>query len=376
MKKNLLIILSFTIVCVFQIDAQNSLFVSGTNVANGDGSMGNPFNTINLAVNAAASGDTIVVHQGVYREQVALKKGNLNFLPFKGDQVTISGADALLTWTNVNGSVFKTFMNWNVTESDQSNQVFYKGEMMDLVRWPVNTGTRVLPTNAYAEKVTAEGVNYVFTDPDFQEPAGKWNGCEIWVNLSRSVKDYGYDGQGWTGRIVSSEPGKITVQGTISGRIGDEAWGLGPNTEYFLFNPTPTSVAASGGIQNYLQPGQWWKKADTLFVRTSDDIEPSSTIDGPNLVEAKRRLYSFSFSDQSNILIKGFNTFACAINTDVSGFWNRTSSVSKSSNITIDGIKAQYVTHFTNQAKNYQMQWNQRNSIQCWLRGFCFRKRK
>ena len=363
MKKSSLLLITIFLCIAFQSNAQNSIYVSGSNLANGDGSLGNPFKTINLAVTAAASGDTIVVRQGIYREQVSLKKGNLNFISFKGEQVTINGADALLVWTKVKDSVYKSFMNWNVTESDQTNQVFYKGQMMDLARWPVNTGTRVLPTNAYADKVTAEGANYVFTDPDFQEPAGKWNGCEIWVNLSRSVKDYGYDGQGWSGRIVSSEPGKITIQGNVSGRISDEAWGLGLNTEYFLFNPTATSVAASGGIQNYLQPGQWWKKADTLFVRTSDDIEPSSVIDGTSLVEAKRRLYSFSFSDQSNLLIKGFNTFACAINTDLSGFWNRTSSVSKSSNITIDGIKAQYVTHFTNQAKNYQMQWNQRSGF-------------
>ncbi len=349
---------------IVQINGPSSIFVSGNNTSDGDGSLGNPFKNIQLAVASATSGDSIVVREGVYREQVSLTKGNLIFVPFGNEKVTISGADPLLSWQQVKNSVYKTVMKWNVTQNDQSNQVFCDGKMMDLARWPVNTGSILLPSNAFADNVTDNGTNYVISDADFQEPAGKWDGCEIWVNFSRTINvTDGWDGQGWTGKIISSAPGKIIVQGKMSGRIGNEAWGLGPNTEYFLFNPTSSAVTLSGGIDKYLKAGQWWKKGDTLFVNTFSGSEPSSTVDRPNLVEAKKRLYSFSFSGQSNITIKGFNTFANAINTDESGFFNRTSSVCNSSNILIDGIKAEYVTHFTNQAKNMQMQWNQRSGF-------------
>jgi len=339
------------------------VYVDGKNTENGTGDLANPFKSIQLAVAAATADDSIVVREGVYREQVSLTKGNLIFVPFANEKVIVSGADPLLVWQSVKNSIYKTVMKWNVTQSDQSNQVFCDGKMMDLARWPVNTASILLPSNAFADQVKDDGTNYVISDADFQEPDGKWDGCEIWVNISRSIPGDGWDGQGWTGKVISSAPGKITVQGKISGTLGNFPYGLGPNAEYFLFNPTISSVALSGGIDKYLQSGQWWKKGDTLFVNTFNGAAPSDNLNGTNLIEAKKRLYSFSFSGQSNIIIKGFNTFACAINTDESGFFNRTSSVCNSSNILIDGIKAEYVTHFTNQAKNWQMQWVQRSGF-------------
>jgi len=231
MKNSTCFITFILLIWTIQIKAQNSVFVSGTNPSNGDGSFGNPFKTIQLAVVAARSGDSIIIREGIYREQVSLTKGNLNFVQFPNEKVTISGADPLLIWQPVKNNVYKTVMKWNVTQSDQSNQVFCDGKMMDLVRWPTNTATTLLPSNAFADQVIDDGTNYVISDIDFQEPAGKWDGCEIWVNISRSIPGDGWDGQGWTGKIISSAPGKITVQGKISGTLGNVPYGLGPNTE-------------------------------------------------------------------------------------------------------------------------------------------------
>jgi hypothetical protein len=342
---------------------QKAIYVDIKNSEIGSGTFSDPYKTIKMAVDSAVSGDSIVIRQGIYREQITINKNDLTFVPYSNEQVTINGCDLLLTWTNTIGSVFKTFMSWNITQSDQSNQVFCDGKMLDLTRWPINTGSILLPSNGFADNVTVEGANNIITDADFQEPAGKWDGCEIWVNISRSIPGDGWDGQGWTGKIISSSPGKITVQGKISNTLGNFPYGLGPNTEYFLFNPTSASVKLSGGIENYLKPGEWWKNGDSLFVITFSGQAPSSTAEGTNVIEAKKRLYSFAFSNQSNIVIRGFHTFACAINTDLAGFFNRTSTVCGSSDIMIDGIMAEYVTHFTNQAKNWQMQWVQRSGF-------------
>jgi len=357
----------FLFIALFQSvvgTAQNkALFVDGKNTVNGQGELTNPFQTIQAAVEAAKTGDTLFVREGVYREQVNLTKGDLTIQPFQDERVTINGTGALLSWTKTSGSIYQTSMNWNVTQSDQSNQIFCDGKMLELLRWPENTASTLLPSNGFADKVTEEGGNNVIYDADFKDPAGKWNGCEIWVNISRTIPGNGWDGQGWTGKIISSAPGKIVVSGKISNVIANEPYGLGPNTEYFLFNPTPASVKQSGGIEAYLKKGEWWKNGDSLFVSTFDGQEPASSITNSHLIEAKKRLYSFAFSGKQNITIKGFTTFACTINTDVQDFFNRTSSVGTSSNIVIDGIKAEYVTHFTNQAKNWQMQWVQRSGF-------------
>lgn len=84
--------------------------------------------------------------------------------------------------------------------------------------------------------------------------------------------------------MLSTFPGRIVVSGKISGRIGDEPWGMGPNLEYYLFNPYEPAVAASGGIATYLKPNEWWKKGDTLFVRMPAQNPPANTIGQNNLL--------------------------------------------------------------------------------------------
>jgi hypothetical protein len=59
---------------------------------------------------------------------------------------------------------------------------------------------------------------------------------------------------------------------------------MGPNLEYYLFNPYEPAVAASGGIATYLKPNEWWKKGDTLFVRMPAQNPPANTIGQNNLL--------------------------------------------------------------------------------------------
>jgi len=336
------------------------IYVNGKFVGNGDGTLTSPFTTIQEAVNSAASGDTIFIYQGTYREEVIIKSSGITIMPFGNDLVEISGTELLLSWEKVADGVYKTFMGWDITASDQSNQIFWKKEMMHLCRWPQNTGSLILPSNAYANNVVFEGENTVILDDDFKEPAGKWDGCEIWINLSRTQPDgtIGWDGQGWTGKVLSTQQGRIVVSGKISGLIGDQAWGMGPNLEYFLFNPLSIAVSAKGGIQNYLKPGEWWKKGDTLFVKTPDGKVPDENA----CVEAKRRLYAFALENQHDILIRDIDLFGCSVNTDYKDFFTKT-TLAGAYNITFDNLHAKYVTHFTNQSKNWQMQWVQRSGF-------------
>ena len=64
-----------------------------------------------------------------------------------------------------------------------------------------------MPTNAVADAITASGNNFIINDADFNEPAARWAGAKIWVNLAHN----GFDGQGWTGTVVSTSGTTITV---------------------------------------------------------------------------------------------------------------------------------------------------------------------
>jgi len=76
---------------------------TGDDVA-GDGSEGNPWATINHAISQAASGDTIIVHDGTYVENVGVNK-SLTIQSMNGAAVTIVQA------ANIDDHVFEVMAN-------------------------------------------------------------------------------------------------------------------------------------------------------------------------------------------------------------------------------------------------------------------------
>lgn len=90
---------------------------------------GTPFDgqlrTISEAAKKAEPGDTVVIHAGVYRESVAVRKNGTKERPIRfqagpGENVVITGADAIKSWRKETGSgnVFSTpwphrFIGWN-----------------------------------------------------------------------------------------------------------------------------------------------------------------------------------------------------------------------------------------------------------------------
>ena len=73
-----------------------------------------PFLTINRAARVARPGDTVLVHEGIYREWVDPVHTGLNptacitYQAAEGEKVVISGAEIVDGWERVEGSVWKT----------------------------------------------------------------------------------------------------------------------------------------------------------------------------------------------------------------------------------------------------------------------------
>ena len=72
-----------------------------------------PFLTIGKAAEAAKAGDTVIVHEGEYREWVKPKTGgdsNINRITYQaaeGEKVVIKGSERITTWEPVEGTVWK-----------------------------------------------------------------------------------------------------------------------------------------------------------------------------------------------------------------------------------------------------------------------------
>jgi hypothetical protein len=118
----------------------------------------------------------------------------------------------------------------------------------------------------------------------------------------------------------------------------------------------------SGGIAAALDRGEWFidSEAQQIYVRTPDGKRPAA-----GSVEAKRRTYGFNLDGDSHLALRGIRLFATSLTTDNQAA-NRNASpggVAEASDILIDGMNAQYVSHFTDQTGNYQMQWLQKSGL-------------
>jgi hypothetical protein len=85
-----------------------------------DGSASAPFATISRAARLARGGDTVVVHGGVYREQVNPLYGGVSDLErvtyraAEGERPVISGAEVVSDWEPVGGGVWRTVVDNSV----------------------------------------------------------------------------------------------------------------------------------------------------------------------------------------------------------------------------------------------------------------------
>ncbi|NLG98712.1 MAG: DUF1565 domain-containing protein [Chloroflexi bacterium] len=82
----------------------------------GQGTKDDPFLTINKAASVAMAGDTVIVHEGVYREWVKPKfkglsnKRRIVYQAAQGEKVVIKGSEQIRDWQHVEGNVWKVVL--------------------------------------------------------------------------------------------------------------------------------------------------------------------------------------------------------------------------------------------------------------------------
>ncbi|GAA3409941.1 DNRLRE domain-containing protein [Paenibacillus hodogayensis] len=288
--------------------------VDGSDSA-GDGSLANPWRTIQKAANVMTAGDVCIIRGGVYRETVVpvqsgIEGAPLTFRSYPGETVTISGAELLSGWTEDSeapGRLYKASMPWSL---GSGNQVFINGTMAGEARWPNNTGSLLEPTLA---EMTA-GSNTTLTDSRI--PTGvDWVGGTAWFA----------GGAAWVGQdstITGFNPA-TGVMTFASVRASNSNYDAQIGNTYYL-----------SGVKGALDVDrEWWYDgaAQQLVLQPPGGSAVSSL-----LVEAKKRLFGFDVSGKSYMVIEGVDLFAAGIKTS-----------DTTHHVRIDGMKASYVSHNT-----------------------------
>jgi hypothetical protein len=341
------------------------------------GSAAAPFATIGKAASLAQAGDTVWIAGGDYRETVRPAASGTDASPItfrswdSGARARLNGTDVVAgPWTQVgtSGVYWASWVGDYTSAVQQSDQIFVDGAMLNLLRWPKETNNNLtLPREAAIDAITITHPQSTVTDSEWDQPDGRWTGAKVWVNLSNQ-----YDGQGQSGSIVSTSlSAKQIVWTGIDTRGGEGAWGVRAGTAYYLFDPTPEALAATGGIEAALGEKEWWldRTARRLYVRLAGGADPSA-----HRVEAKRRDWGFDLVDRSFITVRDLDLFATSITTDPDPKWqNMGATVAAATGILIDGLQVDYVTHFTDQTGDYQVQWAGQSGIVLSGRGHTLR---
>lgn len=284
------------------------------------GNLASPFRTIQKAANLARPGDVVQIRGGVYRETVrpahsGTASAPIIYTPYNNESVIVSGADRITSFQQHNGEIYKTTVPWTLGEGN--DQVFVDGQMMFEARWPnqtVGNVSRVATSSFDSAQYTlaANGVaTGTITDDMLSQSAGFWVGATIHTALGTS-------GTVVTGNVIESSPGRLKFQ-------------VMPNSK----NQVPRdgdTYFLSGKFQGLDTAGEWYRdNGGTLYLDA-----PGTGSPGNQVVEVKRRQYTFDFSDRSYITLLDIGTFAGTIVTS-----------ERSTRIVLDGLNAEYLSHYS-----------------------------
>lgn len=140
---------------------------SGSNM--NDGSKESPYRTISKAAYVALAGDSVIIHEGTYRERVSPANGGISpasritYIAAPGEKVYLKGSEEVSGWKKVGGDIWKVavdnemFGNFNPFELNVYGDWLLSGHAHHL--GAVYIDGRMVLENPTIEDVKALGDN-------------------------------------------------------------------------------------------------------------------------------------------------------------------------------------------------------------------------
>lgn len=261
-------------------DAGASYYVSPSGSDASPGTRGQPFATIQAAVNRLRAGDIVYVGGGEYHEAVSVGVSGTAAAPitiqaYPGECPILIGAQPVPgPWTVHSGAIYKA--PW----PSQPRQVFSDGRLLNEARWP-NTAIEDFPGMTYAPADSGSESFIAYANLPPVDLTGAWAQImagQAWVAYSRQVSSHDRA----SGKLSFTPP--INAMSVLVPRRG---------SHFYLF----------GKLELLDSPGEWfWDPvARLLYVWTPDGAPPDGRI------EAGTASAVLDLSGRSYVTVKGIS---------------------------------------------------------------------
>lgn len=165
-------VLAAVVLCSAPSALGREFHVSVTGDDNADGSIDRPLRTITAAAQQAHPGDTITVHEGLYREWVRPDRGGesdsrrIVYQASPGEEVEIRGSEVVKGWEHLQGDVWKVVLSNDMFGDYNPYQDRIHGDWFNPLGRVHHTGAVYLNGGWLMEAADVEAV----LDPDSDEP--------------------------------------------------------------------------------------------------------------------------------------------------------------------------------------------------------------
>ncbi len=270
-----------------------------------NGTINFPFETIQKAADVAQAGDTVIIHEGTYRETVTPKNDGIATAPIifraaEGENVVISAFEEVSDFVIYDESkgMYQALIPKSI--GPDRNFVLYNGEILREGRHPnTDTSTVTQPHPYYNNDVNV--MRATMGDVRILSGSAAANSD---IDLNQDEKDYwkggtfvGMCGEGWTlsyAKITGSKKGEIALQDI-------------PNAIYGINYYNKKYVTDYGFITNHINtvdvPGEWYVDDTTLYM-----IPPVGADVDSLTVEVKQRQRVVDLTDRKFVQFVDINT--------------------------------------------------------------------
>lgn len=303
-----------------------------------------PFKTLQKAGQVAQAGDTVIIHEGTYREVLAPQNNGTPMAPItfraaEGENVVISALEPLGGFIEYKDNIYCASVPVDLGEG--RNQLFYQGEALTEGRHP-NTHTKVEAgeTHGYPTELPdiwptqgkisvkvdninetrREGYDVATSDTDLNQSAGYWQGGTF----------VAFKGEAWTmvsGDIVDSGEGWLKLKE----HDGSKSFNLGINGRYYRFVHKPDYGYITNHINTVDLPGEWYMGDGIMYVYPPEGADLGTDF------EIKQRQLTVDLRDRKFINLKGINTVGGGV----------TISGDLAEGNVLDGGEYRWISHFT-----------------------------